>query len=147
MAALKQPIEVRFWKYVLKTSKCWLWTASVVNGNYGTIDVDGKRCMAHRIAYELLTGKKLPKRLTIDHLCRNRRCVRPSHLEPVSSRENTLRGFGPTAINARKKFCIHRHPLRGKNVYRYKYRGQMWRACRECKRISDRRNYAKSRGN
>jgi len=84
----------------------------------------------------------IPAGLQLDHLCRNRACVRPDHLEPVRSRENTLRGFGPSAINARKTVCAHGHPFDEANTGRSP-NGR--RFCRECGRIRARAYQARRR--
>lgn len=71
---------------------CWEWQASLRTG-YGVIageGIGGKKQMAHRAIYELLVGP-IPEGLDLDHLCRNRKCVRPSHLEPVTRQENLRR--------------------------------------------------------
>ena len=94
--------------------------------------------MAHRVSYEALVGP-IPKDLCIDHLCRVRNCVNPAHLEPVTVRENILRGNGPTAVNARKAFCKRGHPLFGENLYRKVRNGWPARECRACKRFLGRR--------
>lgn len=64
----------------------------------------------HRLVYEMLVGP-VPAGLELDHLCRNRACCNPSHLEPVTHQENTRRSEGPTAVNARKTRCKNGHPL------------------------------------
>lgn len=96
--------------------------------------------MAHRVAYEATVGP-IPKGLQVDHLCRNRLCVNPSHLEAVTPAENKRRGFSPPAINARKTHCIHGHELAGANVYYRKDRPGR-RQCRECERIRKRKGVA-----
>ena len=75
---------------------CWLWLARSSRNGYGRISVCGVERQAHRVLWSLLFGP-LPDRTVLDHLCRNRHCINPAHLEPVSIRENTLRGDGPTA--------------------------------------------------
>ncbi len=111
-------IVERFWEKVDKLAiGCWLWTGNTKHGYgyfYGT--AAQKNVRAHRFAYEQSIGP-IPKGLTIDHLCRNRICVNPNHLEIVTNRVNVLRGVGETAINARKTICIHGHLLRDHNLY------------------------------
>ena len=107
--------EERFWEKVDKTDYCWNWTAAKRNG-YGHFKFNGKTVRAHRFSYEIHKGK-IPKGLTIDHLCRNHSCVNAAHLEAVTSKENTLRGYGVAGINSRKTHCIHEHPLSGSNLY------------------------------
>ena len=91
--------------------------------------IGGQLRGAHRVAYELEHGS-IPDGYHIDHLCLNHSCVRPDHMELVSQRENTLRGTGPTAVNARKTHCPKGHPLSGDNLYIYPSTGG--RACRTC---------------
>ena len=106
-----RPAAERFWEKVDKTDTCWLWTAALGVGGYGefrvTATLQGK---AHRWAWENLVGP-IPEGLTIDHLCKIRRCVNPAHMELVTSAENALRGSGPPAENARKTHCKNGHPL------------------------------------
>jgi hypothetical protein len=104
---------------------CIVWTRATTLG-YGRIKVDGTLQMAHRVAYELFYGE-VPAGLHLDHVCRNRACVNPLHLEPVSRRTNILRGVGPTAVNARKTHCVNGHDL--SNAYR---RAAGNRDCRVC---------------
>lgn len=109
---------------------CWFWTGAISNTGYGTY---GKpAALAHRLVYELLV-EPIPEGLQIDHLCRNRACVNPSHLEPVSQRTNLARGESPTAINARKTECPQGHPYDADNTYVNPKTG--WRMCRTCNRI------------
>lgn len=109
---------------------CHNWTKSTTWG-YGVICVGGrKRMKAHRAAYEALVGPVAPG-LVLDHLCRNRRCCNPAHLEPVTCRENLMRGDTEAARKARQTHCVNGHPFEGQNVLR-DYRG--WRRCRECHR-------------
>lgn len=101
----------RFWTKIQRDADgCWLWTANINNGGYGTFHNGDRDVKAHRYAYELMVGP-IPEGLVIDHLCRVRRCVNPGHLDPVTAEENVRRGEGPTAVNARKARCHRGHPL------------------------------------
>lgn len=89
---MNAPREAVFWTTVDKRPDgCWVWTAHGNNRGYGRFRVGGRQAYAHRVAYELRNGP-IPPGLTIDHLCRNKMCVNPAHLEPVTLRENALRG-------------------------------------------------------
>jgi hypothetical protein len=115
---------------------CWLWTGSVMPRGYGKVTIAKRRLLAHRIAYEAFVGP-IPEGLTLDHLCRVRRCVNPGHLEPVTVRENTLRSpVAPAAINARKTHCVHGHEFSPENTrvqFRRSDQGEH-RICRACAR-------------
>jgi hypothetical protein len=102
--------------------------ASIRNG-YGVICIGGQM-LAHRYMYLRLVGEITAP--TLDHLCRNRGCVNPAHMEQVSQRENVLRGVGLTAINAKKTICKRGHPLTGKNVM-WRSKPSVMRQCRACK--------------
>lgn len=112
-------------------SGCWLWTAATRHG-YGCFSVgrgSGKRkVMAHRYAYEMLRGP-IPDLLSLDHKCRIRCCVNPWHLEPVSNRDNAIRGFGVSGINFRKTHCPRWHPLSGENLRLNKKGARLCRIC------------------
>jgi hypothetical protein len=96
-----------------KTSPCWIWQGTMHDKGYGLFSYKGRSYRAHRISLKL-AGVELPLKTTVhpDHLCPNRRCVNPLHLEPVTARENTLRGEGISARNARKTHCKRGHELR-----------------------------------
>lgn len=83
--------KARFWAKVDKQSDCWVWTGAIKPNGYGTFGAGKKTCYAHRWAYEHVVGS-IPDGMHIDHLCRNRACVNPAHLEPVSSAVNVNRG-------------------------------------------------------
>jgi hypothetical protein len=121
-------------------SGCWLWLGGLSGGGYGSVSVVDVQATAHRFSYELYKGP-IPEGLQLDHLCRNRSCVNPDHLEPVTSRENILRGEGLSAINARKTHCPLGHELTGKNLIT---RGRK-RRCRTCQRHQQRASMANLR--
>lgn len=102
-------------RYVTKTESCWVWTGPLDKGGYGRTGVDGKDMAGHRLIYEHFKGP-IPEGLQIDHLCRNRRCVNPAHLEPVTLQENLRRGLGPAALNRNKVICLRGHALSGENI-------------------------------
>lgn len=109
--------------------ECWVSTYSQRPDGYALMQI-GKRkhCRVHRVAYEIINGP-IPEPLVPDHLCRIPACWRPSHIEPVTVRENCLRSpTSPFAINARKTHCPKGHALAGENLYLRPGR----RRCRTC---------------
>jgi len=89
---------------------CWTWQGRMFPNGYGDTAWAPNR-YAHRWSYEHFVGP-IPEGLTLDHLCRNTRCVNPAHLDPVTHRENILRSpIAPAAVNARKTHCKHGHSL------------------------------------
>ncbi len=137
--------RAKFWSLVEKTDGCWLWKGWTGEYGYGRFELTRKiSIQAHRFAYLSLVGP-VTDGLTLDHLCRNRACVNPAHMEQVTGKENTLRGFGVTATNARKTHCSKGHPFTPDNLtYRRKNRPTE-RECLTCyrkhKRDSKRRAY------
>jgi len=128
--------KARFWAKVDKTDTCWNWTGSLTPGGYSQFSLQGGRVNArgHRVSYEIHCGK-VPLGLQLDHLCRNRRCVNPAHLEAVTQRVNTLRGTGPTAVNARATHCKQGHGFTAQNTV-VNPRFPRSRTCRECARLA-----------
>lgn len=124
---------MRFAAKVDTDGPCWLWTGYVGNHGYGVFGVDHKTVLAHRYSYERFVGE-IPTGLQIDHLCREKTCVHPDHLEAVTQSENIHRSDCVTAINARKTHCKRGHSLEPPNMYLYRHptAGRIERRCREC---------------
>lgn len=126
---------------------CWFWLGHINKDNgYGAMSIGrNKKVPAHRYAYELIFGP-VPKHLDIDHLCRNRDCVNPAHLEPVTRQENLRRGKGwkpgnevSTRNQLAKTHCANGHEYTPENTYRSKPGRPPCRSCRECDRIAHRK--------
>jgi len=124
----------RFWRRVtLSDDGCWLWHGGLFFGGYGSYFFNGKSMRAHRVTYTVLIGE-IPTGLCIDHLCRVRHCVNPEHLEPVTLRENILRGESVSAKAAKVTHCPQEHPYLGENLRT----AHGYRTCWECRRAYDR---------
>ena len=137
----------RFWKRVRKLGgedACWLWGGSIDNKGYGRLNFKGRSLRAHRVSYELHKGR-IPAALVLDHRCRNRWCVNPKHLEPVTVRENTLRGESVAAQRARATHCPLGHALGGDNIYVRPDRNGRTRECKQCKRRHAKESSARMR--
>lgn len=106
---------------------CWVWARGVNSSGYGVVCYGGRQHLAHRTFYEHMVSA-IPSGLQIDHLCRNRRCVNPGHMDVVTPRENTMRGSGQSARNARKTRCKYGHEFSPANTRVY---GGV-RQCAEC---------------
>lgn len=140
-----RPVEERFWPKVHKTDTCWLWIGRT-NRGYGIFDVGSTPMhgvMAHRFAYELLVGP-ISDGLTIDHVkangCTSTACVKaiadeygPAHLEPVTMRENLMRGTGWPAKKVAQTHCYRGHEFTEANTMYVPSRPTS-RRCRQCKR-------------
>lgn len=135
----------RFWSKVAVGHPlgCWQWTGWTNRLGYGITRYDGREQRVHRVAFQLLRGS-LPerddhgKRLVIDHLCRNRSCVNPDHLEPVTDGENIRRGEGLSAKRARQQRCRRGHLLAGDNLI-VRRSGRRCRTCATGRREQGRR--------
>lgn len=128
-------VRSRFERFVLKDQdSCWEWIGYISPHGYGMFGVHrgGKwqKIGAHRISYELYVGP-IPDGLQIDHLCRNRKCVNPKHIEAVTKRENLVRGL-TVAARAKNTHCIRGHAFDGLNT---RIRTNGTRSCRACVKV------------
>jgi hypothetical protein len=116
---------------------CWVWIAGKDGGGYGAFKMGHKMEIAHRVAYELYIGS-IPEGKNIDHLCRNRSCVNPDHLEPVSQKENVRRGN----LGWNSTTCKRGHKISSNTYYIYDKQRNRWRReCLSCIRERERRNW------
>lgn len=134
--------EQRFFSHVEKTITCWLWFGAKTRGGYGSCGRPGTgtTMLAHRRAWEMVNGP-VPKGMCLDHICRNRNCVRVEHLDLTTIRENTLRGNNQVAINATKTHCHRGHEFTPENTRLM----EGSRVCRACHVIWDTRRREKRR--
>lgn len=113
---------------------CWVWLGRIDSDGYGIADYAGRAWRAHRLIYTLVVGPVSPE-MVMDHLCRTRCCVRPEHLEPVTTKENNLRGWTWAQWKARQTHCVRGHPLSGSNLAIRAGRSRLERRCRACDAI------------
>jgi len=124
---------------------CWLWTGSLMNEGYGRLTwkspTTGKRTnLAHRVSYEIF-NEPIPAGKELDHLCRVRRCINPTHLEPVTHRENMMRSpIAIAASNAAKTHCPQGHEYSFENTSIYRRPGYTMRSCKTCMATYARQN-------
>lgn len=140
-----KPIDITFSQFLgflekiedhSDSTKCWIWKSAYnVKSGYGVVTFNRSVFLAHRVSYTVLIGQ-IPEGLQIDHLCRNRICVNPFHLEPVTNDENHRRGINWQTV---KTHCSQGHEYTKENTYILKPRG--WRYCRTCKRESWRKSH------
>ena len=133
-------LDLRFWEKVDKSNECWTWKASLTPAGYGSFWDSGKCFDAHKMSYRLTVGEP-PDGLELDHVCHSRdrtcsggptclhrRCVNPTHLEPVTHEKNMRRG-----VLARRTQCPSGHTYNDRNTYRDS-RGR--RTCRLCNLVA-----------
>jgi hypothetical protein len=143
------PTEERFWCKVRHLDNgCWQWTGCKNPAGYGQLNVHTgdsyHTAQAHRYSYELVHGP-IPVDRVLDHLCRNRGCVNPAHLELVTSRENNLRGTNPTVVAHRRGTCVRGHPRTPENFHIRDQRtgsGFCKKCCNEARRRRSRKEAA-----
>lgn len=130
---LDDEAQSRFWSRVEKgePNECWNWTGYTVGAGYGVMRVHGKQYLVHRLSY-VLHGGTIPSGDTVDHLCFNKVCVNPAHLDTCSLRENQRRAWAIqywTHYNTKKTHCKRGHEFTPENTRELKG-GR--RCCRTC---------------
>jgi hypothetical protein len=121
----------RFLRKVRKTDSCWMWMGAKNNYGYGNFYYGGRMVRAHRVSLKLFRHD-FPDELVVDHLCRNKLCVNPDHLDAVTQQVNVARYY---AAKEPKPICVNGHAMINDNTYLHDNR----RICKECKRESTRR--------
>ncbi len=123
----------RIWpRVVINKDLCWLWQGASQHG-YGSVRINNKPTSLHRFTYSLFK-KRLENGKELDHLCRNKSCCNPSHLEQVTHKENVFRGNAPCVALAARTHCKHGHQFSGSNMIIQYYKGRPFRRCMACAR-------------
>ena len=136
----------QFFSLVMRNGECWEWSGLKDVHGYGRITITGTSNKAHRWFYEYFVDA-IATGLTIDHLCRNRACVAPYHLEAVTLSENARRAQASKVIGAHKGVCTHGHDMTAESAYvRKNSNGHTVHECRQCMREQNNRAYRKRRG-
>lgn len=129
--------DERFLSFInVKENGCWEWTGQMHNTGYGVFNVHSEPILSHRFSYEYFNKTTIPECLELDHLCRNRICCNPDHLEAVTRQINIQRGIGHNRVgsyNSSKTKCHLGHPFSKENTY---IRANGGRECRICRAIA-----------
>jgi len=125
----------RVMAHVAGDGSCLIWRGTLNLSGYGYMKFEGKNWRVHRLVFEQIHGL-IPEGLVLDHLCRNRACCNPNHLEIVTVRENLMRGESIQALNARKTHCKAGHLLSGENLSE---KNSGYRGCKICNRAYSRK--------
>lgn len=137
MDAARPARRAEFWRLVDigESAACWEWRGGSASGyGYPRFSIDGRQQYAHRLAYEFRNGP-IPNGYEVDHLCRNKLCMNPRHLEAVPPLVNLARNESPASVNGRKTHCIHGHEFTPENTT---LRKDGSRQCRTCRRKQNR---------
>jgi hypothetical protein len=126
------------------TTGCQLWTGTLHKDGYGQIKVNRKTRLAHIVSYELAIGL-VGDGLELDHLCRVRRCIQPTHIEPVTNLVNIMRGHSPMAVALLTGFCQRGHEFTPENSIIKSSGGQ--KQCRACAKMTNHLWYVARRVN
>jgi hypothetical protein len=118
-----------------RSGECLVWSGWITEGGYGRVYHSGKNHYVHRLAWADSQGQDIPAGMMIDHICRNRACLRPEHLRLVSARTNSVENsVGKTARNVAKTHCVNGHEFTTDNTRLVKRKGTDRRYCRACER-------------
>lgn len=129
--------------YIVQENGCWEWVGCITRTGYGLARPHGRKgggTQAHRAVYQMMVGP-IPEGLVLHHVCRNRLCVRPDHLEAVTQHENLLMDGSTIASQVARTHCPQGHPYAGDNLIARDGR----RHCRACRNASKRRWTARKR--
>lgn len=120
---------IRFTKFIQLDilTGCWNWTGSINKDGYGNFSIKHKNIRAHRFSYVYWNGC-IQTTLVLNHICRNRKCVNPEHLEQVTVKENINKG---RRFNSEKTHCIHGHEFTEENTYILNEK----RDCKICRKL------------
>lgn len=116
--------------FTIHSSGCWTWNNYISPAGYGYFHFKSGQARAHRWFYQAFHNVTLAAKDTCDHLCNNRTCVNPKHIEIVDSRTNNNRSNSPSALNSRKTHCKNGHEFTKENTYIKPNKTE--RNCRTC---------------